>query len=40
MSRKRLLAILQARCAELGVRVLFHTEAPDVAPWPRTTTWW
>ena len=31
MSRKRLLAILQARCAELGVRVLFHTEAPDVA---------
>ncbi len=31
MSRKRLLAILQARCAELGVRVLFRTEAPDVA---------
>src|SRR5271155_3480153 len=31
MSRKRLLAILQARCAELGVRGLFHTEAPDVA---------
>ena len=31
MSRKRLLAILQARCAELGVRVLFHSEAPDVA---------
>jgi anthraniloyl-CoA monooxygenase len=31
MSRKRLLAILQARCAELGVRVGFHTEAPDVA---------
>src|SRR5207344_3201029 len=31
MSRKRLLAILQARCTELGVRVLFHTEAPDVA---------
>ena len=30
MSRKRLLAILQARCAELGVRVLFRTEAPDV----------
>src|SRR5580700_1959194 len=30
MSRKRLLAILQARCAELGVRVLFHTEAPEV----------
>jgi anthraniloyl-CoA monooxygenase len=27
MSRKRLLAILQARCAELGVRVLFRTEA-------------
>ncbi len=31
MSRKRLLAILQARCAELGVRVLFSTEAPDAA---------
>ena len=31
MSRKRLLAMLQARCAELGVRVLFRTEAPDVA---------
>ena len=31
MSRKRLLAILQARCAELGVRILFRTEAPDIA---------
>ena len=31
MSRKRLLAILQARCAELGVRILFRTEAPDPA---------
>ncbi len=31
MSRKRLLAILQARCTELGVRILFRTEAPDVA---------
>ena len=31
MSRKRLLAILQARCASLGVRILFRTEAPDVA---------
>ena len=31
MSRKRLLAILQARCGELGVRVLFRTQAPDVA---------
>ena len=31
MSRKRLLAILQARCASLGVRVLFRAEAPDVA---------
>jgi anthraniloyl-CoA monooxygenase len=31
MSRKRLLAILRARCAELGVRVLFRTQAPDVA---------
>jgi len=29
MSRKRLLAILQARCAALGVRVLFRTEALD-----------
>src|SRR6202140_809502 len=31
MSRKRLLAILQARCTSLGVRVHFRTEAPDVA---------
>ncbi len=31
MSRKRLLAILQERCADLGVRVLFGTQAPDVA---------
>ncbi len=31
MSRQRLLAILQARCAELGVRILFRTEAADVA---------
>ncbi len=31
MSRKRLLAILQERCASLGVRVLFRTEAPAVA---------
>jgi len=31
MSRKRLLAILQARCASLGVRILFGTEAPDAA---------
>ncbi len=31
MSRKRLLAILQARCAELGVRVGFRAEAPDAA---------
>ena len=31
MSRKRLLAILQARCAALGVRVHFRAEAPDVA---------
>src|SRR4249920_166908 len=31
MSRKRLLAILQARCAALRVRILFRTEAPDVA---------
>jgi anthraniloyl-CoA monooxygenase len=31
MSRKRLLAILQARCAELGVRVLFRTEADATA---------
>jgi len=30
MSRKRLLAILQARCASLGVRVHFRAEAPDV----------
>jgi anthraniloyl-CoA monooxygenase len=31
MSRKRLLAILQERCAELGVPVLFRTEAPAAA---------
>ncbi len=31
MSRKRLLAILQERCAALGVRISFRTEAPDVA---------
>jgi anthraniloyl-CoA monooxygenase len=31
MSRKRLLAILQARCAELGVRIGFRAEAPDAA---------
>src|SRR5579863_7975159 len=31
MSRKRLLAILQARCESLGVPVRFRTEAPDVA---------
>jgi anthraniloyl-CoA monooxygenase len=30
MSRKRLLNILQERCAELGVDVRFRTEAPDV----------
>jgi anthraniloyl-CoA monooxygenase len=30
MSRKRLLEILQQRCAELGVHVRFRTEAPDV----------
>ncbi|SEP29253.1 bifunctional salicylyl-CoA 5-hydroxylase/oxidoreductase [Amycolatopsis saalfeldensis] len=31
MSRKRLLAILQQRCRELGVDVRFRTGAPDVA---------
>ena len=31
MSRKRLLAILQARCASLGVRISFRSGAPDVA---------
>jgi anthraniloyl-CoA monooxygenase len=31
MSRKRLLAILQARCLSLGARISFRTEAPDVA---------
>ena len=30
MSRKRLLEILQARCAELGVELRFGTMAPDV----------
>src|SRR4249919_958632 len=31
MSRHRLLAILQERCAQLGVRVRFRTQAPDLA---------
>ncbi|WP_239134151.1 bifunctional salicylyl-CoA 5-hydroxylase/oxidoreductase [Rugosimonospora africana] len=31
MSRKRLLEIMQERCAELGVVVHFETEAPDTA---------
>jgi len=31
MSRKRLLQILQQRCAELGVTVHFCTQSPDVA---------
>jgi anthraniloyl-CoA monooxygenase len=31
MSRHRLLAILQQRCAGLGVRARYRTEAPDVA---------
>lgn len=31
MGRKRLLEILQERCAELGVDVRFRTEAPDVS---------
>ncbi|MBB5853093.1 bifunctional salicylyl-CoA 5-hydroxylase/oxidoreductase [Amycolatopsis umgeniensis] len=31
MSRKRLLGLLQERCAELGVDVRFHTEAPSAA---------
>jgi anthraniloyl-CoA monooxygenase len=30
MSRRRLLGILQDRCAELGVHMYFRTEAPDV----------
>jgi len=30
MSRKKLLQLLQERCAELGVEVSFGTEAPDV----------
>ena len=30
MSRKRLLLILQQRCAELGVDLRFRAEAPDV----------
>jgi anthraniloyl-CoA monooxygenase len=31
MSRRRLLAILQQRCTDLGVRLHFRTEAPDAA---------
>ena len=30
MSRRRLLEILQARCRDLGVRIHFETESPDV----------
>ncbi|HEX8093191.1 FAD-dependent monooxygenase, partial [Jatrophihabitans sp.] len=30
MSRKKLLQLLQERCAELGVRVAFRSQAPDV----------
>src|SRR6187397_1261268 len=30
MSRRRLLEILQERCAALDVKVLFRTDAPDV----------
>src|SRR3954468_24942991 len=30
MSRRDLLRILQERCAELGVRIAYRTEAPDV----------
>jgi anthraniloyl-CoA monooxygenase len=30
MSRARLLAILQQRCRDLGVRLLFRSEAPDI----------
>jgi anthraniloyl-CoA monooxygenase len=31
MGRRRLLELLQQRCAELGVTILFRTEAPDAA---------
>ncbi|RSS79697.1 bifunctional salicylyl-CoA 5-hydroxylase/oxidoreductase [Streptomyces sp. WAC06614] len=31
LGRRRLLAVLHARCAELGVRLHFRTAAPDVA---------
>ncbi len=30
MSRRRLLGILQDRCAELGIRMVFRAEAPDI----------
>ncbi|WP_448628617.1 bifunctional salicylyl-CoA 5-hydroxylase/oxidoreductase [Geodermatophilus sp. URMC 64] len=36
MSRKVLLQLLQERCAELGVRVTFRAEAPDVDSLART----
>lgn len=36
MSRKRLLEILQQRCRDLGVRMHFLTEAPDVEELSRT----
>jgi anthraniloyl-CoA monooxygenase len=36
MSRRRLLQILQERCAELGVTVRFNTEAPPVDELERT----
>ena len=40
MSRKRLLAILQARCAALGCRSTSVPRRRTWRPWPRTTTWW
>jgi len=36
LSRRRLLQILQERCRQLGVALLFRTEAPDVADLART----
>src|SRR6201988_1215903 len=36
MSRRRLLELLQERCADLGVALHFLSEAPDVAELART----
>ena len=38
IGRKRLLNILQARCEELGVELVFETNVTDDRRWRRSTT--